>query len=81
MDRVECSVCGKLRSKKRCRGVYVEAMGVQYVCFSCRKLPFNEVMDALAFGKVYVRGTVYGDVTEMQKAMRETEKCSTRARS
>ena len=54
MDKVECSVCGKPRSRKRSRGIYVEVAGVQYVCFSCRKLPFDEVMDALRIGAVYV---------------------------
>ncbi|GAG87210.1 unnamed protein product [marine sediment metagenome] len=43
-------------------------MGVQYVCFSCRKLPFDEVMDALSFGKVYVRGTAYRNIDEVEKA-------------
>jgi hypothetical protein len=71
MDRVECAVCGKLRSRRRCRGVYVEAMGVQYVCFSCRRLPFNEVMDALINGAVYVRGTIFRNITEKERAMRD----------
>ena len=69
MDKVECSVCGKPRSRKRCRGVYVEAAGVQYVCFSCRKLPFDKVMDGLSKGKVYVRGIAYRNIDEMKKAM------------
>ena len=49
--------------------MYVEAAGVQYVCFSCRKLPFDEVMDGLSKGKVYVRGTIYRTIAEMEKAM------------
>ena len=69
MDKVECSVCGKHRSRRRCRGVYVGERGVQYVCFSCRKLPFDKVMDALSFGKVYVRGTAYRNIDEMEKAL------------
>jgi len=69
MDKVECSVCGKPSSRKRCRGVYVGERGVQYVCFSCRKLPFDEVMDALSFGTVYVRGTHYKNIVEMEKAV------------
>ena len=70
MDKVECSVCRKPRSRKKSRGIHVEAAGVQYVCFSCRKLPFDEVMDALSFGTVYVRGTAYRNKTEMEKATR-----------
>jgi len=69
-DQVECSVCGKLRSRKRCRAVYVGNMGVQYVCFSCGKGVWNEVQDALRDGKVYVRGNAYRTITEMEKAMR-----------
>jgi len=68
MEEVECAVCGTPRSRKRSRGIYVGHRGVQYVCFSCRKLPFDEVMDALAHGPVYVRGTHYKNVTEMEKA-------------
>lgn len=51
--------------------MYVEAVCVQYVCFSCRKFPFDEVMDALAHGTVYVRGTHYKNVTEMERAIRQ----------
>lgn len=69
MDEVECSVCGESRSRRRCRGVYVEAAGVQYVCVPCRKLPFDEVMDALSHGPVYVRGTPYKSIEEMEKAI------------
>lgn len=72
-DQVECSVCGEMRSRRRCRGVYVGNMGVQYVCSSCRKLPFNDVMDALAKGKVYLRGTIYRSLTEMEKAVNKSE--------
>jgi len=67
MDDVECSVCRKARSRRRSRGVYVGERGVQYVCFSCRKLPFDEVMDALSFGTVYIRGTHYKNIMEMEK--------------
>ena len=49
--------------------MYVEAAGVQYVCFSCRKLPFDKVMDGLSKGKVYVRGIAYRNIDEMKKAM------------
>lgn len=70
MDKVECSVCGKPRFRRRCRGVYVGERGVQYVCFSCRKLPFDEVMDGLLKGTVYVRGTAYRNITEMERAAR-----------
>ena len=68
MDEVECSVCRKACSRKRSRGVYVWERGVQYVCYTCRKLPFDEVMDALSFGTVYVRGTHYKNIVEMEKA-------------
>ena len=68
MDKVECSVCGKTCSRKRSRAIYVEAAGVQYVCFTCRKLSFDKVMDALAHGTVYVRGTAYKNIDEMEKA-------------
>ena len=69
MDEVECSVCGKPSSRKRCRGVYLGHMGVQYVCYTCRKLPFDKVMDGLSKGKVYVRGTAYRNIEEMEKAI------------
>lgn len=72
-DKVECSVCGKMRSRKRCRSVYVGNMGVQYVCFGCRKLPFNDVFDALNNGKVYLRGTIYTSLAEMEKAVNNSE--------
>ena len=72
-DRVECSVCGKMRSRRRCRSVYVGNMGVQYVCFGCRKLPFNDVFDALDNGKVYLRGTIYTSLAEMEKAVNNSE--------
>jgi len=68
MDEVECRVCRKLRSRRRCRGVYVWAAGVQYVCLTCKKLPWDEVQDALSFGPVYVRGTHYKTIDEMEKA-------------
>ncbi len=70
-DKVECSVCEKMRSRRRSRGVYVGNMGVQYVCFSCRKLPFNDVMDAIIDGKVYLRGTIYRSLAEMERANNE----------
>ena len=69
MDEVECACCRAMRSRRRSRGIYVEAAGVQYVCFTCRKLPFDEVMDALANGPVYVRGTHYKTVDEVEKAI------------
>ena len=72
---VECGACGKSCSTTRSRGVYVEKMGVQYVCSPCRKRPFDEVMDALRNGTVYVRGTPYKNHTELEKAkMKEEEK-------
>jgi len=52
---VECGVCGKEVLQEECRGIYVEARGVHYVCSTCRMLPFDRVMDALASGKVYKR--------------------------
>lgn len=67
-EEVECAACGARRFRRRSRGIYVEAAGVQYVCFTCRKLPFNDVMDALAHGTVYVRGTHYKNITEMERA-------------
>ena len=72
-DKVECSVCEKMRSRRRCRGVYVGNMGVQYVCFSCGKRPWNEVQDALIDGKVYLRGTIYRSLEEMEKAVNNSE--------
>jgi len=72
MDEVECSVCRKACSRRRSRGVYVGERGVQYVCFSCRKLPFEEVMDARAVLLVRtcaraVQIAPDGDVAELLK--------------
>lgn len=72
-NQVECSVCGKMRSKRRCRGEYVGNMGVQYVCFSCGKRSWNEIQDALIDGKVYLRGTIYTSLDEMEKAVNKSE--------
>jgi len=72
-DQVECSVCGKMRSKRRSRAVYVGNMGVQYVCFSCGKGVWNEVQDALRDGKVYLRGTIYRSLAEMERAVNKSE--------
>jgi hypothetical protein len=68
-DEVECGCCRAMRSRRRCRSIYVEMAGVQYVCFTCRRRPFEEVMDALANGPVYVRGTPYKSIEEMEKAI------------
>jgi hypothetical protein len=70
MEEVECSVCRKDYSRKSCRGIHVRERGVQYVCSSCRKLPFDEVMDTLSFGTVYIRGTHYKNILEMEKMAR-----------
>lgn len=68
-SKVECAGgCKRMISPIRCRGVYVEKYGVQYVCETCRKLPFDVVMDALRIGAVYVRGTHYKTFTELEKA-------------
>ena len=73
MEEVECAVCGAQRSRKRSRGIYVEAAGVQYVCFTCRRRSFDEVMDGLLKGAVYVRGTAYRNRTEMERARARAE--------
>lgn len=73
-DKVECSACGKMRSRRRCRAVYVGNMAVQYVCFSCGgKRPWNEVQDTLRDGKVYLRGTIYRSLAEMERAVNKSE--------
>ena len=71
-DKVECAACGRLSNRRRCRAQYVEAFGVQYVCFTCRKQrTYDEVMDALLHGPVYVRGTRFKNITEKEKAMKK----------
>lgn len=37
--------------------------------FFLQEAPFDKVMDALSFGKVYVRGTAYRNIDEMEKAL------------
>ncbi len=67
-ELVKCASCGDETTRKSARGIYVESFGVQYVCKHCRTSPFDEVMDGLRTGTVYVRGTAYENITELERA-------------